>query len=157
MWIQPTALFLHLLPRHKSVTMVVCLTFTLRIFLCIILQRNPATSKTAEMLLIITQQANQTKPNREQFLFRHYACLSQKSQHVSSGSLKVNVRNRVLCTRVKSLRHVEGKEKALFFSPLQGKFCKMQFLFVKMREKSVTHHQPRSTLLSYECKEKISY
>lgn len=33
------------LPRHESVTLVVCLTFTLRRFSCISLQRNPPTSK----------------------------------------------------------------------------------------------------------------
>lgn len=53
---------------------------------------------------------------------------------VLSGSLKVNVSNPDLCTRVK-ISDMWTKQGALLASPLQGKLCEMQFLLVKTREK----------------------
>lgn len=110
--------------RHKNQShlSVVCLTFALRKCVCINFQRNPSTELNKMRRNSLFMSQNEPNPV--------CACLRR--------SLNVNVSISDPRTRVKSLRCVERKEGAQLSSPLQGKFCLMQFFICDDKREKVS-------------------
>lgn len=111
MWIQQTGLVFAPALSQIKVTLVVCLTFALRRFsLRISLQRNSPIFWILQLPRDFFSPTT-SQPNRKKFLIGHNIKDSKCTfeSEWPTCSLKVNVSNPDLCTRVKSLTHGQSR------------------------------------------------